>query len=275
MQALNAVLGKIFEVLFLAFRGLNPWFGMVFISFLTGLLMLFVFSRVSNQAGIKAVKNRIKAHLLEIRLYQDSLPVQLKAQSRIVLANFKYLGYSAKPMLILIVPLVLMLTQLNLWFGSRSLRPGEEALLKIRLEEGRNPMNVKIMVEPPEGLEVETAVLRLEEETEIDWRIRAVRNGLHALTFRLDGRVFTKTVAVGQSPLSRISPVKSRRGILPEFLNPGEAPLPPGLPVERVEVVYPGLKLAAFGIGFHWLVAYFLLSILFGFALKRPFKVEV
>ena len=65
------------------------------------------------------------------------------------------------------------------------------------------------------------------------------------------------------------------RGLLAEFLNPGENPLPPGLPVKRVEVVYPGLKLTALGIGFPWLVAYFLLSIIFGFALKRPLKVEV
>ena len=275
MRVLNFVLGKAFDVLFLPFRGLNPWFGMVFISFLTGLLMLFVFSRTSNQTGIRAVKDRIKAHLLEIRLYKDSLPVQIKAQGRIILANLRYLSYSLRPMLILIIPLLLILAQLNLWFGSRSLRPGEAALIKIYLEKGQNPMDLAIRLDPPPGLAVETEALRLEDDAEIDWRIRAAGVGLHRLSFRLDGGEFTKTVAVGLSPLSRVSGLKVSRGLLAEILNPGENPLPSGLPVKRVEVVYPGLKLTALGIGFPWLVAYFLLSIIFGFALKRPLKVEV
>jgi len=275
MQVLNAVFGKIFEVIFVPFRGLDAWFGMIFISLVTGLLMLFVYSRTSNQAGIKAVKNRIKAHLLEIRLYKDSLPVQLKAQGRIVLANFRYIGYSAKPLLVMILPLLLILAQLNLWFGFRSLRPGEEVLLKIKLVEGRNPMDTAIMPDPTAGVNIETPALRLEEGRELDWRLRVSEKGLHILTFRLNNQTFTKTIAVDLDPLSRVSPLKTRGGILDEFFNPGEKTLPSGLPVKSVEIVYPGLRLRAFGIGFHWLIAYFLLSIIFGFALKRPFRVEI
>jgi len=275
MQLLNAFTGKIFEILFFPFRGLDPWFGMVFISLLTGLLMLFIYSRTSNQAGIKAVKDRIKAHLLEIRLYQDSLPIQLKAQGRIVLANFKYIAYSAKPMLVMILPLFLILAQLNLWFGSQSLQPGEVVLLKVKLEAGRNPMDVVITWEQASGFSMETPPLRLEEEREIDWRLRAMGKGSHHLNFRLNDQLFTKTIAVDQGRLSPVSPLKIRRNILKELLHPGEKPFPPELPVTSVEITYPGLRLKAFGIRLHWLVAYFLLSIVFGFVLKRPFKVEI
>jgi hypothetical protein len=43
MGLVNAVLGKIFDVLFFPFQSLNPWAGMVFISLLTGLLMLAIY----------------------------------------------------------------------------------------------------------------------------------------------------------------------------------------------------------------------------------------
>ncbi len=52
---------------------MNPWAAKVFISLLTGLFMLLVFKLTSNQAGLQRTKDRIKAHLLEFRLFKDSI----------------------------------------------------------------------------------------------------------------------------------------------------------------------------------------------------------
>jgi len=60
-----------------------------------------------------------------------------------------------------------------------------------------------------------------------------------------------------------------------ELLYPGENPLPGGIPVRSIEILYPAGRLNAFGLGLHWLVAYFVLSIIFGFAFKGVFKVEI
>jgi uncharacterized membrane protein (DUF106 family) len=128
MWFFNSVIGKIFDILFLPFRGLSPWVAMIVVSFLTGLLMLFIFRATSNQEGIRRIKNKIKAHLLELRLYKDSLAQQLTSQGKILSANFKYFSYALKPMLVMVIPVMLILIQLNLWFGSRSLDIGDEAL---------------------------------------------------------------------------------------------------------------------------------------------------
>ncbi|NOR12743.1 MAG: hypothetical protein GQ545_05770, partial [Candidatus Aminicenantes bacterium] len=111
MWTFNRVFGKIFDLLFIPFRDMNPWVGMIIISFLTGLLMLVIFRYTSNQAGIKKAKNKIKAHLLELRLYKDSLGLSLKAQGNILLANLKYITHSFKPMLVMIIPVILILIQ--------------------------------------------------------------------------------------------------------------------------------------------------------------------
>ena len=108
MWLFNTIIGKIFEVLFLPFKNMNPWISMFAISLLTGILMLFIYKFTSNQKGIKKIKNKIKAHLLEIRLFKDSLSVSFKAQGNIVLSNFKYIGYASKPLLVMILPVLLI-----------------------------------------------------------------------------------------------------------------------------------------------------------------------
>jgi hypothetical protein len=275
MWTFNAVLARIFEVIFLPFRRLSPWFGMIFISLLTGLLMIFIFRHTSNQEGIRKAKNKIKAHLLELRLYKDNMNLSLKAYGHILIANLKYLGHSVKPMLIMIVPVLLILIQLNLWFGSRSLDVGQEAVLKIKLEEGKNPLQTEIVVEPTAGISIETPALRIEDLREIDWRLRAIDKGVHVVTFRSENLSFSKQVAVGQNRLSKISALKPGTSFLGQVFNPGERPLPKNSGIQSVEVAYPASGMNLFGGHIHWLIVFFALSIIFGFGLKGFFKVEI
>ena len=274
--AVQSVWGAVFGAFFLPFRALGPWAAMAAVSLLTGLLMLFIFKKTSNQDGILRTKNLIKAHLLEIRLYKGDFGQTMRSQGRILLANGRYLGYAVKPMLVMFVPVLLLLLQLDAWYGARSLRPGESAIVKVRLDASAAPTRTPLAIEAPAGLTVETPALRIDEEQEIDWRVRADAAGLHEIRFSLDGGSFTKTVAVGQPPLkTRIVPRRVRSGGWDALNHPGEALLPSNLPVVSVEVAYPPAGLSLFGWSMHWLVAYFLLSIIFGFGLKGLFKVEI
>jgi uncharacterized membrane protein (DUF106 family) len=275
MWVFNSVLDKLFDILFLPFRNMNPWVGMVLISLLTSFLMLFIFRRTSNQAGIKKAKSLIKAHLLELRLFPDDMRVQFRAQGRILLANFKYIGHNSKPMLVMIVPVLLILIQLNLWFGARSLKPGESAILKVKLSGDRFPSEVAVNVEPPPQIVIETPPLRIEDEAEIDWRVKAKETGLGRLTLVVGGETIVKDVAVGAKPLTRISTIRVGRSVLDQVFNPGERPLPSGSLVRSVELKYPAARMGLFGWRLHWLVVYFVLSIIFGFAFKGIFKVEI
>ena len=275
MVIVNFVVGGMFNVLLFPFRGLSPWFGMIFVSLITAFLMLWVFKLTSNQAGIRKAKNAIKAHLLELRLYQDNMRISLQAQGRIVRANLSYIACNAKPMLVMIVPFVLILAQLNLWFGAAPLKPGEETLVKAKIARGADPLALDIAIEPSPGLTVETPAVRIPDEGEITWRIRAAGPGPASLTFRLAGRTIVKPVAVGGSPLTKVSTHTVGRSVLKELLYPGEKPLPQDTPLVSIEVLYPSGGLPLFGLSVNWLVAYFVLSIIFGFAFKGIFKVEI
>jgi uncharacterized membrane protein (DUF106 family) len=275
MWTFNRIFGKIFDWLFIPFQNMNPWVGMIIVSFLTGLLMLVIFRYTSNQAGIRKVKNKIKAHLLELRLYKDNLGLSMKAQGNILLANLKYITHSFKPLAVMILPVVLILIQMNFWFGYESLKPGESTLLKVKLEEGYNPLQTNLSLETDPEIFIETPPLRIEEYGEINWRISSRESGVHNVHVIIAGNKISKTISTSTKPLSKLSPSKRRQKLVDELFYPVESPISKDLPVKSIEVLYSSKSMTIFGLNIHWLIAYFVLSIIFGFSFKGVFKVEI
>jgi len=275
MGPINSILGKLFDVLLLPFRSLNPWAGMAFISLLTGLLMLLIYRLTSNQSGIRRVKDKIKAHLLELRLFKENMGVTMRAQGQILRANLRYLALNLKPLLVMIVPLVLILSQLNLWFGSDPLSVGRPAILKVRLQPDVNVLGTEFSLDAPPEIAVETPPLRIEESREVDWRFQPRAAGRFNLTIRAGDKNYLKTVIVDGRHLEKVSSIKVKRNFLDELLYPGEKALPSDGRIKAIEVVHPVKRLPLLGLKLHWLVAYLGLSIVFGFALKKPFRVEI
>jgi len=276
MYEFHSVFGKIFTVLLFPFRQLNPWFGMIFVSLLTGIFMLIVFRYTSNQKGIKRVKNKIKAHLLELRLYKDNLGLSMKAQGNILLCNAKYISYTAKPMVIMIIPLILILIQLNFWFAYAPLQPGQEAILKIKLSNEAHPLetNISVSTSSPD-LVIETPPLRITENNEVNWRLSATTSGSHEVLVTIGSYTISKKVDVGLMSLKQITPVKKREGFFNEMFYPVEKPIPKKTQLNQIEIIYPAKNMNLFGWRIHWLIVYFVLSILFGFGLKGIFKVDI
>jgi uncharacterized membrane protein (DUF106 family) len=271
----NTVLRRIFDAAFSVFRDMNSWVAMTALSLLTALLMLLVYRLTSNQQRIRAVKDKIIAHLLEMRLYKDSLRITFRALGKILWYNLKYLAHSARPMLVMIVPLVLAIIHIDQWFGYESLNPDEAALVKVRLKEGYEPSHEIVSAEPSPGFIIETSALRIDKEREVDWRLRAAEPGSWDLIVMVNNQAVTKQIVVGGRSLSRISPAKVARDWIDQLLNPGEAAISETSAVKMIEIGYPARRMTVFGWRLHWLIVYLVLSIVFGFALKGWFKVEV
>jgi hypothetical protein len=272
---LNAAVSGLFDALFAVLRPLGPAGAMAAVSLLVGLFMLFIFKKTSDQAGIRRSKDRIKAHLLELRLYKSDFGQTMRSQGGILKANGRYVLHAVRPMLVMIVPILLVLVQLDARFGARALQPGETALVKVKVDASIALGDAEPVLSAPAGIVIETPPLRIEEAHEVDWRIRAQAAGRHELTVGIGGWTGTKDAAVAVGAPAKISPLRIRRGGLDELFHPGEKPLPRGSIVASIEVTYPGGRLDYFGWRMHWLVAFFLLSIVFGFGLKGLFGVEI
>lgn len=237
--------------------------------------MLIIFRYTSNQERIKETKDRIKAHLMEIRLFKDDLGILISAQKNILLYNTKYMKYALKPMLFMIIPVAIILIQLDGWFGFRPLNIGESTVVTVKVSDREVGLLSDVMIEVDKGLVVETPPLRIQGLREVAWRVRAQAIGEHNIVIKVSGHTFQKRISVSDGELKRVSHRVVASSLMDVFLNPGEKPMPRGSFIEQIEVYYPERLIEIFGWKTHWLVVFFALSILFGFVFKRFFKVEI
>jgi hypothetical protein len=72
----------------------------------------------------------------------------------------------------------------------------------------------------------------------------------------------------------RRSPFKIR-GFLNQLLYPAEPALPSAGAIDAITVTYPETNINVFGFEIHWMIVFFVLSIVFAFALRGPFGVTL
>jgi hypothetical protein len=272
IAVLNRVLTNIFTLLFWPFQNLEPVWALLLTSILTSTVMLWIFGKVSNQKAIERVRNRTRGNLLGVLLYQHDIKVVLRLHGLILRDTLIYLRHTLLPMLLLTVPLVPVLAQLNLFFSSRPLQAGEAALVKLKLDD-LAAMPAEVNLEGNSALKVETPGVRIASEGEVAWRVRAVQPGTHRLVFHMGQDTAEKQVRVG----GRWGAVPARKTghWLDLLLYPGEEPLEPGPRAKSIEVRYQPLSLTVMGWSLHWLILFVVLSIAVSFAFKGVLGVEV
>jgi hypothetical protein len=159
-------------VVFLPFRALPPVVALVVVSALSGLLMLWVFAKFGDQDRIRRTKERIRGQLLGVRLYQHDVRIVLGLQASILRGILSYFRTSLVPMLILLLPLALILIQLNRHFAYRPLEVGQSTVVTVHTDGGSEGDQPEILPRPSDGVTVETRALREPGRGRISWRVR-------------------------------------------------------------------------------------------------------
>lgn len=272
MSFVNGLLRAVVDAALFPFRDMAPIIGLTLFSLVAAVVILLVFKFTSNQSALESVKRRIHAGVFEIRLYNDDFATIMRAQLDILRANLTYLRHSMAPMVWTLPPLVLLIAQLQFHYGYGGLELGEPILLKVQLAEGAYSGDGKpaIEVDVPDGLSLETPAVWVESQSEMAWRLTAERAGDYELTIRNGGESATKTV-LASDRIVRRSPFRVR-GFFNELLYPAEPPLPAG-GFEEITITYPEVDVDLLGFETHWMVWFFLLSIVFAFALRGPMGV--
>jgi uncharacterized membrane protein (DUF106 family) len=274
VTVVNAALRAVFDTLLLPFRSLPPVVGLLVVSLVVAIAMPIVFKKTSDQARLEAVKKQIHACLFELRLFSDDLPAILRAQGEILRHNLRYLGLSLVPMLVMLVPIVFVVAQLQFHYGYRGLRPSEDFMVKVQLKEGRADARPDAALEAPAGLAVETPAVWIASERELAWRLRAQQWGDYELKVRVNGQEYGKTARVARD-VRRLSPVRLEPGLVNQVLYPAEDPLPADSPLASITVGYREDDVSLLGWGMNWLILFVLLSIAFAFALRKRMGVTL
>jgi len=280
MSIVNALLTGFFDGLLYPFRELPELVGLLVVSVLTAIGLLLIFKATSNQKGIAAVKRRIHAGVFEIRLFNDDFRAILRAQREILRHNLTYLRLSIIPMLWTIPPLILVLVHLQFHYGYGGLRSGTRAIVKVELNSStatdlsKSFSKPDVQLETSPGLRVDSPPVWIPSLREMAWRIAVDEAGDYRVKILMNGETFTKTVRVSTAVVRR-SPIRLQKGFVNQLLYPAEDPLPNDSAIKSISVTYPENDIGVFGLDLHWIVVYFVLSTVFAFALRRPFKVNI
>jgi hypothetical protein len=192
-----------------------------------------IFSRCSDRVAVRRSGNRVLAYLLEFRLFLDEPRLILKAQKNLLIENLRWLRLLVKPVLVLTLPTIILLAQLDALYGHAPLVPGEAAVVTAQFGKARLD-DVPRVVAPP-GVVVETPPVRVESERQVSWRIRPFKAVSGKLQFVCQDRNLTKSIRSGAG----VHYKSARRGNIWRFLlQPTELPLSTSV-VDWIEIDYP------------------------------------
>ncbi len=275
MTFIADIMNIFFDLLTRPFGSSAAW-AMIFISLPTGIVMLLLFKWSTNQEKLAAVKRRLLGHLYELGLYQENLGVLFRIQADLAKANLRYLATTLPALLVIVVPVVLILAQLDSRFAHRPFAPGESTLVTATVTPENQKLLDDLTLETPSAVVVETLPVRDYLNLTATWRIRVAAAGEHELTLaNAAGDSWTKGLVAGAGGLPRLAADRERAGWHHALLNPAEPPLPKDSPVARISLQLPNRQTRYLGIKLHWLLAFCVFSLLFGLALKDVFKVRI
>jgi hypothetical protein len=247
--------------------------GLVLVSIITGAVMLFLFKLTSNQQAMKEVKTRISAYFLEMRLYKEDISVVMASQRNILKANMGYMKLAVIPALVMIVPVILIMVQLNLRYAQTGFRPGDTAMVKVKVEEGVDVVRNRVNLKAQGGVEKASPAVRIPSLNETDWKIKLTENGIHNLTFETASGDMTIPVYATDRLIPIFGTFK-KASFMETVFNPGAPRVPDGVPIESVEILYPEMSFGWGFISLSWLWSFLIISMGFGVILKFLFGVE-
>lgn len=272
MDTFNAAMRALTETYVGLFGDSHPLISLGLVSVVTGIAMLWVFGKTSNQALIERTKKKLQAHLLELRLYGDDPGLLFRAQWDLLRSNVRYIGLMMKPAIFLALPTIVLLLHLDAVYGKRPLQVGESAIVTVQAAN-----TLSGVTQPPEitsegGLRIDTPPVRADQLDQYSWRITAESPGEARMYIHWLDEDSSKEVAIVEG--GRYVPDLKVTGWVNAFFFPWEKSLT-GDTIEWIEVLHPAAQIETGGFTLHWLVWFLVLSIVAGYLLKDRFGVTL
>jgi len=274
---INGILTTISDVLLAPLEAWPPAVVLVVLSVVAGVLMTVVFRYTSDQKGLKRVSSLSKAHLMCLRIFKEDLGVAIRCQGDILKSIGRRLWLSLPPMLVLIVPFTLVLTQLSVRYERRPIQSGESVVLAVELSPDSWPDDSRnLSIQVPAGVVIETPALRDEAAHTVYWRLGlrepvdeplVVQAGFHTIQKSFIGTDDTDR-------LCNVSPRRPGTGFFDRLIYPAEPGFGGDSPVRSIDLRYPARSTPIFGVDIPWWGTFFIVSMLSALCVRPFLKVQ-
>ena len=255
----------VFDLFTISFQAMRPIVGLCVISGLAGCVLMKLFYWTMNKESSERAKNKIKAHLLEMVLYQHDITLSLRALRKIIVANLIYLKTTLIPLVVILIPCIIIMGQLYTRYASKSFSKGDEFVVKSFVSDTRYLYDISLDLS--KGLQLDAPALRIQERGEINWRIKAIAGGAQSVNVILpDGKTYSHAVYIERTE-SKLPPGRYKSWVQ-NFLFPGAETIEKNSPIKAITIQYPSATHNFFGWHTSWLVIFCIVSIVVGFGLK-------
>lgn len=256
----------------------------VFISVISAIIFLLIFKKTSNQRKIKYHKDKIFGNMLQMPLYKDKCGMLVLSILNILKHNLLYLKQMLIPFVFICIPLILLTVQINNRCGYKPLEVNQRFIIRVDLDANaiQDPLPAvieKVYCETSPKIVLETPPLRIETEGSVFWRARmveSIQNGQPYLRIGVQGsdRIIEKTTVTDYRH-KRFSPVKGKWSLWNELFNNAERFLADDAFFEFISIDYHRASYAFLFWSVDAIILYFLLTLLFAFAVKSFLKVTI
>lgn len=276
MDFINGILAGVVGGILRATAGLHPLVPLCLLALVSGVVAGVCFRYTSSQRGLKRASDLIRANLLGMRLFGDDAGAVLRSLGGLMLAVLARLGLSLPPMVVMIVPFAFLLAQMAMWYEFRPLRPGERALLEIRVQPDAFQRFADLKPELPADVVLAGPVRDARSGT-ISWELRPMRaTGPTTITWRAGGETFEKRLWVAERDdrIAEASPMRPGVSLWERLLYPAERAFGASSAVQEIRIAYPTRSTPVFGWNVPWWLTFLVVSIVGALALKPFMKVQ-
>jgi len=244
---------------------------MVVVSVVTSIWALLLFKAVTPQAQLTQVRDRLFGHIYEMGLYQDHLPIVGRIQWDMARANVRYLSLTMPALLALMIPMVLTLAQLDSRFSHQPLQVGDEPVFQIAWNDADLST---LRLQLPAGVELGAGPVRDRTTNEVAWLLHVVGPVTDDLVvYSGENEIARRPVPVGKGLVSLGE--TSETNWLHTLLYPGAPSLRSAGQVTAMTLQLPSRQVDYLGFDLDWLVAFMLISMATGLAIKDLLGVSI
>lgn len=276
MNTLQSWLGDLLKTILSPLAAWSPLGALVVISAVFGVVVAFVFRWTSNQQKMRRIADLSRAQVLAIKLFKDDPKTICLSFGSLLWYSTQRMWCLVPSMIVLLVPSVLLLVHLAVWYEHRPLSPGDTTVIELQLADGTWDAQQEFTPELSTLLDLETPALRDLEKKSIFWRVRVNDVGPATIRWNIASQVVDKTLSVSDETeaLSVVSVRRSGPSWLDRLLYPTENSLDASSPVQGIAIDHPRRSTPVFGWDIPWWLTVLLVSLLAALLAAPILKVQ-
>ena len=271
LHTINYFFTRLFDVILYPFTFVNDFWGVLFLSAISSLVVLVVYKYLSSPEKIKDSKDKIKANILAIRLYRDFWKVILTSFGKSVLYTLKYFSLNLLPLIVVLPILAPMFAQMDVRYGMRPFNMDEVAVVKAYFNEDVENLDIKLVDNGAVKLLMNPVFVKAEKQ--VNWKVAVRSDKAIDLEIKVGDTTYKKALAAGNYK-GAISNKKFSHSNIEHMMYPAEPLFNPAKELDAVYVGHPGKTINFLGTRIHWLWHYLVWVLVIVLGLRKKFGVE-